>query len=528
MADLMELHEENSFKVQSYANAYINLRKYPGILTESTENELLQFPGLGKSVVQKIIELRTTLKIKELEDLLARTPAGIVDILKVKGLGPKKVRALWQGLQIEDPATLYQACIENRLVTLKGFGIKTQDDIKEKLQFYFASQDKYHYATVHDLANELLEKLRVLHPELKIELTGDVRRKMPVVESISIISNGILQNTHEMFEKEEGSSRLFYHSVEVNIKHIESKQFIYHWVKDSSSEEFFSALNIVSGEFADETALFQSCDLPYIDPEYRESGKTIEKCKQGFYPKLINESDIKGLIHNHTTYSDGIHSLKEMAEEAKKRRYQYLVVSDHSVSAFYAGGLKEEEIFQQWKEIDELNSGYKDFRILKGIESDILNDGNLDYNHDILNGFEVVIASIHSNLKMDREKAMSRLIKAIENPRTHILGHPTGRLLLGRKGYEVDHKLLIDACAANHVAIEINANPLRMDLDWHYITYAIEKEVKISINPDAHNYQQYDYVKYGVYTARKGGLSPSDCLNTLTAEELLKWADIKR
>jgi DNA polymerase (family 10) len=267
----------------------------------------------------------------------------------------------------------------------------------------------------------------------------------------------------------------------------------------------------------EEKAVFERAGMPFIAPELRESGQVLEWARQGRLPALITEADIKGVVHAHSTYSDGLHSLRDMALHARALGYGYLVISDHSKSAFYANGLQPERVMQQWAEIDELNAELAPFRIFKSIESDILNDGSLDYEADILARFDCIIASVHSNLRMDEDKATQRLITAIENPYTTILGHPTGRLLLSRKGYPIDHRRVIDACAANRVAIEINANPYRLDLDWQWIPYALEKGVKLCVNPDAHSKDGIRDIHYGVCAARKGGLSAAECLNALDA-----------
>jgi DNA polymerase (family 10) len=258
-----------------------------------------------------------------------------------------------------------------------------------------------------------------------------------------------------------------------------------------------------------EAAVFQKVAMPYLAPELREQAWPLEK---NGLENLVEEGQIKGVVHAHTTYSDGINSLREMALFAKENGYQYLGLTDHSKSAFYANGLKEDRLLAQWQEVDALNRELAPFRIFKGIESDILSDGSLDYEENILKQFDFIIASIHSNLRMDLEKATTRLLRAIENPYTTILGHPTGRLLLSRPGYPVDHEKIIDACAANQVAIELNANPYRLDLDWTWIQYALEKGVLIAINPDAHSTGGIHDIHYGTLSARKGGLTADKCL----------------
>jgi DNA polymerase (family 10) len=274
----------------------------------------------------------------------------------------------------------------------------------------------------------------------------------------------------------------------------------------------------VSGSSEEE--IYRSGGLQFIEPELREGLNEIDFARENKIPKLIELTDLKGILHNHSTYSDGMNSLKDMAEYCNELGYEYLGICDHSQSAFYAEGLKPERVFEQHLEIDELNKKLFPFKIFKGIESDILNDGSLDYTEDVLKTFDFIVASVHSNLKMNEEKATARLITAIENPYTTILGHPTGRLLLSRPGYPIDHKKVIDACAANGVVIELNAHPYRLDIDWRWIPYCLEKGVVISINPDAHEKHGYHDMYFGTCAARKGMLTKEMCFNALSLNEM--------
>jgi DNA polymerase (family 10) len=276
---------------------------------------------------------------------------------------------------------------------------------------------------------------------------------------------------------------------------------------------------------ATEEAIFEGAGLPVIAPELREQSWALDLAKGGELPELIEETAIKGVVHAHSTYSDGLHTLREMAEYSKAQGFQYLGITDHSKSAFYANGLQVERLEAQWQEIDQLNVELAPFKIFKGIESDILNDGSLDYSEEVLAKFDFIIASVHSNLRMDETKATQRLITAIENPYTSMLGHPTGRLLLSREGYPIDHKAVIDACAAHDVAIELNANPYRLDLDWTWIPYALEKGVLISVNPDAHSTHGVHDIHFGIASARKGGLTAAQCVNALDVEGFERWCN---
>ena len=274
--------------------------------------------------------------------------------------------------------------------------------------------------------------------------------------------------------------------------------------------------------------LYAGYELEYIEPELREGRGELILAQNNNLPKLIEATDLKGILHNHSKYSDGMNTLAQMANRCRELGYSYFGICDHSQSAFYANGMKPETVLEQQLEIDELNNKITPFKIFKGIESDILNDGSLDYKKEILETFDFVVASIHSNLKMDQEKATARLLKAIENPFTTILGHPTGRLLLSREGYPIDHKKIIEACAANGVAIELNAHPYRLDIDWTWIPYCIDKGVLISINPDAHETEGLLDLHWGTAAARKGMLTKETCLNAMNLEEITKWFESKK
>lgn len=520
LANIMELHKENPFKIKSYKNTYIQLRKLDTPLTEMSEEDISKLKGVGKATTSKILEIIETKELQTYKKYLDITPSGVVEMLKIKGFGPSKIRVIWKELEIESVGELLYACNENRLVSLKGFGEKTQADLINKINFFFRSKNKYHYARIEDKANTILENIKGKLPKSAVEFTGQIRRLCPVLDHVEILIGQL--DIHKIFDeslilieqkdavykaKSEDDLMVTLHTCNEN--EFGSKQFRFTATR-TFIDSFLSKTNKKDFKgIRQEDKVFEEAGLAYIIPALRENGDYIGLDKID----LIEESDVKGVIHSHTTYSDGINTLTEMAEYAKNQGYQYIGITDHSKSAFYANGLKEDRILEQWNEIDTLNQGFSNFKIYKGIESDILYDGSLDYEEDILKGFDFIIASIHSNLKMDEEKASSRLIKAIENPYTTMLGHPTGRLLLSREGYPIDHKKVIDACAANNVSIEMNANPLRLDLDYQWIPYAMEKEVKISINPDAHSIQGIHDIKYGVIAARKGGLTKEFLFN---------------
>ncbi|MEM1321718.1 MAG: helix-hairpin-helix domain-containing protein [Bacteroidota bacterium] len=531
LARIMELYEENPFKIRSYQNAYRTLRKIEQPLAELSEKELAGIKGVGKAISSKIRELVDTGELQTLNKYLEKTPEGIRELLQIKGFGPKKVKTLWDQLGVESVGELLYACNENRLVELKGFGQKTQEDLRSKLEYFQQSRDKFHYARLEPVALELVEVLQKRLLGTQIQFCGQLRRRNTIVNAIELLVVGeadmeaAFDNDNLFFvaRKEQQYTARLENGLPVYLYHCSEAEQGSKLFRYTATPDFMEAF-IKSNEGTDfrglpsEAALFEKAGLPFIEPELREEGEIIDLVRQGQLPALVQVEDIKGVVHSHSTYSDGIHSLREMATFSRDQGFAYLGITDHSKSAFYANGLKEDRVLAQMEEIDQLNAELAPFRIFKGIESDILNDGRLDYDDSLLEQFDFIIASVHSNLRMDEAKATQRLLTAIENPYTTILGHPTGRLLLSRKGYPIDHAKVIDACAANGVAIELNANPYRLDLDWRWIPYALEKGVMISINPDAHSKEGIGDIRYGVFAARKGRLSADRCLNCLDAE----------
>jgi DNA polymerase (family 10) len=527
LAQLMELHGENAFKIRTYQNAYQNLRRMDADLMKLEENELLEIQGIGKAVAAGIIELQRTGTMPALEEMKSKTPSGILDVLKIKGLGPKKIALIWHELNVTSLGELEYACMENRLIGLKGFGEKTQNAILEQIAFLKKNAGSVLISEGLAMAGQLEDFLSTSFPDYRFQLTGLARRKMDVMDKIEIIGTLSKKTVCEELMK------LDEFSVTDEMK-IDGVTFIYYETTDkrfdrdlftsTGPEEFVSSFEL--GLNLEEAEIFTKNKFNWVPPESREFPKLVLKDDFSI-DDLIKESDVKGVIHSHSTWSDGASTIEKMAQACKRFNYEYLIMSDHSVSAFYANGLNEDRLIAQWVEIDALNAADDHFRIFKSIESDIIFSGELDYSDDFLKEFEIVIASIHSNLKMDEAKANSRLLKAIEHPATRILGHMTGRLLLGRPGYPIDHKLIIDACAANKVAIEINSNPHRLDIDWRWLPYAIEKGVEIAISPDAHNVSGILHTKYGVWMARKGIVPKEMVINTKTAVEFDQWLKLK-
>ncbi len=529
LAKIMELHQDNPFKIRTYKNAYLSIRKTPTPLAEMSSNDITSIKGIGKNTALKIREIIDNQRLKNLEDFYKKTPKGVIEILGIKGIGPKKVRTIWKELEVESPGELLYACHENRLIELKGFGEKTQADIIEKIHFSMRNQDLFLYATALPEAIILLEFFsKKLEKGKQISFTGSFREKAIILDKIEFITDGDFDIFAQAYPKLNSTKLkqldgISKGNIPFSIQFVSSKEYGLTLFNTTGSHGFQKlVLSKINGthQTESEAAIFAQANLPFVPPELRWENKIP---MQSTIDDLITINDIKGVIHSHSQWSDGHNTIEQMALAAQEKDYEYLVMTDHSKSAFYANGLKRERVLAQFEEIEKLNKEIDDFHIFKGIESDILYDGKLDYEDSLLSQFDVVIASIHSNLKMDEATATNRLIKAIENPYTQILGHPTGRLLLAREGYPVNIEKVIDACAANQVAIELNANPYRLDIDHQWIAMALNKGVKISINPDAHSTKGIDDIQFGLFAARKGGLTAKDNISSFSLKEFKSY-----
>jgi DNA polymerase (family 10) len=538
LSQLMELHNENPFKIKSIANAALKVDKLPFAVVGKTLEELEKIDGLGKSISAKVHELIETGILSDLENIKANTPEGIIEMLGIKGIGPRKIAVIWKDLEIENIGELYYACNENRLIEAKGFGLKTQDEIRKIIEFKMAGHGKFLYAQaehlVETLSADLLVWLSNIEDAALLQVAGGYRRRCEIIDNVDFIVGSASPevvvreiNGYSPLKFERHAENVFIAESELGLRiylHVFLKDdFFINLFKLTGNEAHVEAVLKLagSGPFSDEHDVYKRAGLAYVAPELREGNDEIELAKAGKLPVLLEYQDLKGSLHNHSTWSDGVHTLEQMALYCKEElNMAYFGICDHSKSAFYAKGLYEDRVAAQHREIDVLNEKLAPFKIFKGIESDILNDGSLDYSDEVLRTFDFVVASVHSNLRMTEDKATARLIKAIENPFTTILGHPTGRLLLSRKGYPIDFAKVIDACAANGVVIEINANPLRLDLDWRWHRYALEKGVLLSINPDAHRMEGFKDMRYGVFAGRKGGLTAGRCLNALSLAEI--------
>lgn len=547
----MELHDENSFKIRGYQNAIFQLDKSDVDLASLNLQELEQLDGVGKSIAGSINQICLNGISEAMEQYLENTPEGIVELLDIKGIGPKKIKVLWRELGIESGHELKEAANAGLVSKLKGFGDKTQQVIINALEFKEANANKLHYADAEEIAQEVLAKLSTIDAIKQASTTGGLRRNLEVIDRIEILLAGDDFDDMETgisdlpdFEQDLKTSgpitwRGSYqtHRIPCEFTFCDPESFVKDLFLRTGSDLHLSVPVLEkqtlrdlanSNKFASEEELYAAAKMGYILPELREGTFEIEAAKKHQLPKLVEMEDLKGILHNHSTYSDGKHSLEQMATYCKELGYEYLGICDHSKSAFYANGLYENRVIDQHKEIDQLNEKLAPFKILKGIESDILYDGQLDYDDNVLASFDFIVASVHSVLKMNKQKATQRLLTAIENPYTTILGHPTGRLLLRREGYPIDHKAVIDHCAKHNVVIEINANPWRLDLDWRWANYALEQGVKLSINPDAHQMSGYHHMKYGLLVGRKGGLTADMTYNALSLADITDHMNKKK
>ncbi len=531
LSKLMDIHGENSFKSKSYSAAAFNIEKLPVQLSDTPVEKFSTLKGVGDSVAKKVTEILETGKLKALDDLVQKTPPGVLEMLNIKGIGPKKIATIWKEMEVESLGELLYACNENRLMLFKGFGEKTQNNVQEAIEFYFKNQGNHLFAETESYATTIDATLKENFPGYRFELTGEFRRQMEIIHHLEWVTTLHVPSLKKFFEANQFSIEAE-DTTGITVRGAENKKLVFYTCDEdaftvrlfetSCSDVFLDACrrkkewDKIAGA-ATEHELFTRLGMPWIPVYLREQEWVLTTAA---VQPVVQPSDIKGIIHSHSNWSDGSYTIEEMAKACIAEGYEYLVISDHSKSAFYANGLSEERIREQHRHIDELNERLQPFKIFKSIECDILNDGSLDYSDNILSTFDLVIASVHSNLKMSEDKAMMRLLKAIENPYTTILGHPTGRLLLSRKGYPVNHPAIIDACAANKVVIELNAHPRRLDMDWRWIHDATEKNVLISIDPDAHTIEGFSDCRYGVLAAQKGGLTKENNLSSFSLKEL--------
>jgi DNA polymerase (family 10) len=561
IASLLELQGANPFRVRAYRNAARSLMNSDKSVKELlAEGALTKLAGIGDDLAEKITTLASKKRLPFYEKLKKSTPKGILKLIQVHGLGPKKVKEIYRKLRVQTIEELKRACKAGRIAKLKGFGAKTEKNILEAISEARGYAKRELWLTAYNDALPLLEELRAFKGVKKAELAGSLRRRLETVGDFDLVAaspdpervtkwfaakgfvakvlglgptmcsvklkSGVQVDLRVVKEDLFGFALLhFTGSKEHNVK-IRNLAKKLGW---SLSEYGFEALKKgrppVLKKNAGEEEIYEALGLSYIEPEMREDRGEIEAAAAaGKLPHLIEVGDIRGTLHNHTTESDGRNSLIEMVAGAEKMGWEYFGISDHSKSSFQANGLSEERLYKQIEEIKKLNESKKfKVHVLCGTECDILADGSLDFSSGVLKKLGFVIASIHSSMSQDEKTMTKRIIKAIEHPHMTILGHATGRLLLKREGYRVDLEKVIDACIANKKIIEINGSPQRLDMDWRYWHAARDKGLLCCINTDAHAVSHHEFIQCAVFVARKGWLEKGDVLNTRSLRELLKY-----
>ncbi|MBI1988039.1 MAG: DNA polymerase/3'-5' exonuclease PolX [Nitrospinae bacterium] len=553
IGSLLEIQGESPFKTRAY---YTAARTLEG-LEEDLEGlvrdgRLRELKGIGQALAEKITELVITGRMGYYERLKDSLPGSLLEMLAIPSLGPKKIQVIHEGLGVKTVGELEYACHENRLVDLPGFGRKTQEKILQGIELLKRHRGRFLYSEAIGIAQEILEGLHRSPRVQRAEIAGGLRRRKETVKDIDLLTSsedpeGVMADFTRLPQVEEvvatGSTRIairLVNGIEADLRVVRDDEFPFAWQHFTGSQEHSDAMRerarergirmedygLFRGEerisCCREEEVFSALGLPFIPPELREDRGEIEAAERGQLPQLIEEADILGVFHVHTHWSDGVASVEAMSRAARALGYRYLGIADHSQVARYAHGLEPERLRAQQAEIVETNRKFPDLTLLKGTEVDILPDGSLDYDEETLRGFDFVIASIHSRFNMTQEEMTRRIARALSHPCVTMLGHPTGRLLLGREGYPVDIDALLEAAAGHGVILELNANPHRLDLDWRHLKKAAALGIKISINPDAHSLEGLRDTRYGVGIARKGWLTKGDVFNALALERVME------
>lgn len=554
MAALLRLDGESDFKVRAYETGAARVAQVQGDLRALAQHgKLTEIPGIGAGLAARIAELLSTGRMKALDDLRTRFPPGIIELTRLPNLGVKKAVQLYAELGVEDVASLERACREDRVRRVKGFGATTQAKLLEAIAQLESAPPPSELRRLGDALPQLEQLARELEegvPKVqRAEPAGDVRRGCEEVSQLELVVStprpkavrAALSNWPTVArvlrrDDERSTVRLFEHDLLVDVRAVNAEAWATtlmhatgsraHWDRLVARAES-AGLTLTPGGLhrgderiwtPDEVAVYRALGLAPIPPELREDQGELEAAERGELPPLLELSDIRGVVHSHSVWSDGANTIEEMALAAKARGLQYLTVTEHSPTASYAGGVKLAELPRQWDEIDALNERLDGFRILKGVESDILPDGSLDYPDRVLDQLDVVIGSVHARHQMNEDAMTRRILRALENPRLDILGHATGRLLQRRDPYAVRMEELLDTAAKHGVAIEVNGNPRRLDLSAHWARSALRRGIKIVASTDSHSIRELDNLRYAVSTARRGGAGKNDVLNTQDAE----------
>lgn len=569
---LMQLAGENQFRAIAFDRAAQTIEGLSEeIIKHIEEDTLTDIKGIGKSIAEDIKAFQETGTMPVLEAMKEKVPKGLIEWLNISGLGPKSIAKIHLELGITEIKELKQACLSGAVADLPGLGQKSADKIIKSIEYLEKYGERARLDQAFEIAEPVFEFIKNLDGVVMCEIAGSLRRFRETIGDIDIIAAADPKDTSVIFDAFTGHNLVVEilgrgdtkcsvrteNGRQVDLRIVKPMEYPAALMYFTGSKEHnivmrqrarergmalneygLFKLNVDKETDFDEPVptssekeIYQKLDLHFVPPAHREDRGEFEYYSEHETMGLVSESDIKGVVHAHSTWSDGKQSIRAMAEACMERGYEYLGISDHSRTAAYAGGLSIDDVKRQWDEIDELNESFqsdgKNFTIFKGMESDILGDGSLDYPDEILKGFDFVIASVHSALEMPRDKMMDRFKKAIENPFTTILGHPTGRLLLKRDGSDIELNQIIEWSKEQGVAIEINASPWRLDLDWRFGNKAKETGLLTSINPDAHTTEGIDDIRYGVMIAQKAKFESARVLNTKSTAEFNKWLNVK-
>jgi DNA polymerase (family X) len=547
-ASLIELTGGNSFRARALNNAARIIERLETPVPELIiSGELTNIKGIGAGLVAQIGEILAYGSFEVRDDILGALPPGLLDVLSVKGLGAKKARVLWQSLGVQSLDDLEAAALSGRIASLDGFAEKSQQTILENIDNIRSYQGKRRMSDGWSDALKILDRI-LNHPDvLSAHFGGDIARLMEIVGEISIvvvckegteskICSDLEMGLTTLSEPNAVRARTtLSDGLSVTLLFVLESQTGLALFTEVGPESFVKSFDITNCPIGleSESDVFAWRGVPFVSPELRDLPDAFSRAESLSQLSLLEYRDLLGVLHNHSTYSDGAHSLKDMSLAVRRSGFEYFGICDHSQSLKIASGMSAQTALKQKAEIDSLNldfmsDGGSSFRVFFGVESDILADGSLDYPDEILAQFDFIVASVHIGFKMTEQEATERVIKAVSNPYTTILGHPTGRLILKREGYPINHLAVLEACAHYGVAVELNANPYRLDLDWRWIETAKNLGVKVSINPDAHSVDQLDLMRWGALIARKGGLTASECLNALTAKQFEALLTAKR
>ncbi|HME43044.1 MAG TPA: DNA polymerase/3'-5' exonuclease PolX [Syntrophorhabdales bacterium] len=552
IGNLLDMKGENPFKVRAYHNAARALSEVEDLDAVIQAGQLREIKGIGDAIATKLEEYVKTGKMTYYEELTKEIPLSLLELLQIPNLGPRKIKVLYDTLGIANVGELEYAAKENRLASLFGFGARTQEKILEGIEFIKKHKGEFLLGDIYPLAMKIKEGFdKITSPEM-VEVCGSIRRRKEIVRDIDILVAGTnpkklsahflkLPEVEDVIaEGETKTSVRLNLGIEADLRVVSKEAYPYALMYFTGSKEHNVKLrgiakkkNLKLNEYGlftngdsillrTEAEIYKHLGLSYIPPELREETGEIEAAQAGKLPDLVMAEDLKGTFHVHTLLSDGVDTLDKIAEAARKMGLSYVGITDHSKTAAYAGGLKVDTLRQQWDEIDRLNAKNSDVYLFKGIESDILPDGSLDYDEKVLEELDFVVGSIHSSFTMKRADMEKRILKAMKNPFMTMLGHPTGRLLLAREGYDVDMKNIIEMASKYQVILELNASPYRLDIDWRYMKMAKQQGVMVAINPDAHSTAGLEDLFYGIGAARKGWQEKGDILNTRTVKEVKK------